>query len=304
VIDFDTETEAQAAERIRRAKARAALSAAPETAARLRAKGIPADGRTEADVLPEWRTPILTEVVDAADALFVALRDWAEIWAARLHLEAPTPGVWMRRDGTPLGFRAGTTEEQASLLVTTVAAWLLLHDEEIATAPGAAEFHEAVVAAVWSLRTKSAFRTAVVTWSDRACPACRSDEVRGEFFGEPMEAAEARGEDLLEEVKGVAVSCAFCGWTAEAHPSSIARWLAGDATKGNRNHPDRQSFDDEYWSIDQAARHFGYSAATIRRYIREGLPAYRNKHWVRPSEVADDVVRRLRKESDTQPRKR
>ena len=255
---IEHDTEAQTTERLRRARARAALSAAPETAARLRAKGIPTDGRTEADVLPEWRTPLLTEPVDAADTLFVALRDWAEIWAARLGIEAPTPGVWMRRDGTPLGFHAGTSPEQASLLVTSVAAWMLTHEEAIAAHPGAKEFHDAVARAVWSMRTKSGTRFQPVTqWSDRACPVCNSSEVRGEFFGEPMESAEARGEDLVSEVEGVTVRCAYCGWKPDARHGSLGRWLAGDGSKPNRNAPERQDFDLEFWTIAQAAKHFG-----------------------------------------------
>lgn len=28
----------------------------------------------------------------------------------------------------------------------------------------------------------------------------------------------------------------------------------------------------EWWSVDQAAQHMGFSRATVERYIREGLP--------------------------------
>jgi hypothetical protein len=38
----------------------------------------------------------------------------------------------------------------------------------------------------------------------------------------------------------------------------------------------RDIFDpaDIYWTIDQAAAHFGFRPATIRKYIREGLPVH------------------------------
>jgi len=299
------ETEQQIADKVRRAKALAALRAAPETAARLRASGIPSDGRTEADVLPEWRTPLVTGDVDAADALFIALRDWTEIWAARLHLEAPTPGAWMRRDGTPLGFRAGTSPEVASLLVTSVASWLLYHEAEIAAAATAKEYHDAVTRAVWSQhdRTPSARRSKIVSEaSDRSCPACGADEVRGEFFGESLEAAEARGEDLVDEVAGVTVRCAYCGWKPDARLSSVARWLSGDASKSNRNTPERQDFDLEYWTIDQAAKHFGFSTATIRKYVREGLPTHHARKLIRPADVVAEVLSRSSANHDTRLR--
>jgi hypothetical protein len=301
-----TETEAQAAERVRRARARAALRAASETAARLRAAGLPSDGRTEADVLPEWRTPLVTDAVDAADALFVTLRDWTEIWAGRLHLEAPAPGAWTRRDGTPLGFRAGTSQETASLIVTSVASWLLFHEDAIAAADGAAEYQVAVARAVWSQRDRTATTTSrrriVMEASDRSCPVCGLDEVRGEFFGEPMESAEARGEHLLEELDGVGVRCAYCGWKPDATLSSVARWLSGDASKHNRNAPERQDFDLEYWSINQAAKHFGFSPQTIRKYIRDGLPTYLGGRWVSPAEVVAEVLGRSSITRDTRLR--
>jgi hypothetical protein len=302
---IEQETEQQAAERVRRAKAIAALRAAPDTAARLRASGIPSDGRTEADVLPEWRTPLRTADVDAADALFVTLRDWTEIWSGRLNLETPTPGAWMRRDGTPLGFRAGTSPETASLLVTSVAAWLLVHEDEIAKAPGAGEYHDSIVRAVWSQHDRTPVvnrRRIIGDASDRSCPVCGFDEVRGEFFGEPLEAAEARGEDVVDEAAGVTVRCAYCGWKPDARVSSIARWLSGDASKSNRNAPDRQDFDLEYWTIQQAAKHFGFSPATIRKYIREGLPAHGVKKLLRPAEVVAEVLRRSTADHDTRLR--
>lgn len=32
--------------------------------------------------------------------------------------------------------------------------------------------------------------------------------------------------------------------------------------------------DDYFWTIDRAAKHLGFTRATIARYIREGLPIY------------------------------
>ncbi len=223
---YDGETEEQAAERIRRARARAALRAAPETAARLRAAGLPADGRTEAGDLPEWRTPLITDPVDSADRLFVQLRDWAEIWASRLDVDdAYLPPVWALGDGTPRGFRAGTGPVAASTIVHRVTSWLIDLEERISAAPGAEFYFDDVTKAVWPKRTAARMHPINVD-PPRPCPNCGAEEVRGVFFGEPMEAAEARGEELLSELEGVGVRCAACGWQPELRASQIARWLS------------------------------------------------------------------------------
>jgi predicted site-specific integrase-resolvase len=37
---------------------------------------------------------------------------------------------------------------------------------------------------------------------------------------------------------------------------------------------ERQNVTAAYWTLEMAAKHFGITPATVRRYIREGLPVY------------------------------
>lgn len=245
------ETEAQAAARIRLVRSRKALTAAPSLAYQLRWDAAPLDGRTERGVLPELRTPMMTALTDAADELYVVLQRWVAIWAA--DLQVPAPAGWSWRNPVTadlLGLRADATPETASILVSSAASWLLWHETEIAALPDVGEYHDDVASLVWSLRAaagmiRSHRKSEIAEISTRMCPnpLCASDEVRVEYFGEPMAFAIARGERLAPTpigdetedqaanyfaaaVAGVSVRCAVCGWAPELRPSKIARWLS------------------------------------------------------------------------------
>lgn len=59
--------------------------------------------------------------------------------------------------------------------------------------------------------------------------------------------------------------------------------------------PERQNTQAEFWTLDQSARHFGVTRATIERYIREGLPVYFQRRFLRPKEV---IAWRMAKQSN------
>lgn len=63
--------------------------------------------------------------------------------------------------------------------------------------------------------------------------------------------------------------------------------------------PDRQDLDAQYWTLAQAARHFGFTRATISKYVREGLPTYLGGGWVKPAEVVAEKIARSRRHRDT-----
>jgi len=46
-----------------------------------------------------------------------------------------------------------------------------------------------------------------------------------------------------------------------------------------------QNLNAPYWTIQQAAQHFGFTTATIRKYIRHGLPTYLDGTLLKPDEV-------------------
>lgn len=54
-----------------------------------------------------------------------------------------------------------------------------------------------------------------------------------------------------------------------------------------------------FWTLDQAASHFGYKRATILKYIREGLPTYFGGTTVKPSELIAEVQQRQQRERST-----
>lgn len=233
------ETEEQAAARLRRVRSRKALSTAPEVAYQLRWDGTPLDGRTERGWLPGQSTPLLTGITDAADELYVALHSWVTIWA--MAIEQPAPAGWLWRDaiaGVPLGFRAGTDPETASNLVRSASAWLLWHETEIDALAGAPDYQDAVTSLVWDLRAAAGLiqvrqLATVSETSTRPCPVCGELQVRAEYFSEPLTAAVARGEQLLDATEGISVRCAHCGWSPERTAAGklitslkIARWLS------------------------------------------------------------------------------
>lgn len=59
--------------------------------------------------------------------------------------------------------------------------------------------------------------------------------------------------------------------------------------------------DDTWWTIDEAAAHFGIRRESILRYIREGMPVYgkgRNK-LIRRADALTEFRRRRRNELAT-----
>ncbi|MBB5617216.1 hypothetical protein [Microcella frigidaquae] len=46
-----------------------------------------------------------------------------------------------------------------------------------------------------------------------------------------------------------------------------------------------QNLDAPFWTHRQAALHLGFTTATIRKYIRQGLPTYLDGTLVKPREV-------------------
>lgn len=62
---------------------------------------------------------------------------------------------------------------------------------------------------------------------------------------------------------------------------------------------ERQDTSLPFWTIDQAALHFGYKRATILKYIREGLPTYHEGLTVKPSELVLEVLQRRQRELKT-----
>lgn len=178
------------------------------------------------------------------------------------------------------GLPASTTPKGAAGLTWHLTMWLLTHHDRFATHDVAATYHDEITTLVWSLRSRSGLTDAPVRSSrGRLCPLdCSADDlgddltvagvtaaewaehrdnpswrrehfphhftVHGEFFGEPLTAAEHRGErvrawarsgdetaeqalhQFLTAVDGIQVRCSRCGWTADAKPTKLARWLS------------------------------------------------------------------------------
>lgn len=290
------ETPEQAEARIRAAKLHAALRVAPDVAMQLRAAAIPSDGRTEPGVVfPVERTPLVTGYADAANDLLVVLQSWVDAFAAGLGAEAPQAVTWWNlqtarasevragrsADGAdPLGFQAGTTPEQAHMAVTKLAAWLLWHSGELEGLPGWWDYAAEVPALVYRLRWAAGMvspRRPVVEWSTRPCVRCQRDEVRVEFFGEPLHAAEARGENLLDAANGIAIRCGFCGTVYDATPAQIGAWLSGLFTRQRGPVVERERREAlvfaEWWSVTDAAFMLGVSKGTVAKWVANGLPA-------------------------------
>ena len=222
----------------RRAKVRKALASAPELAYQLRWDSTPLDGRTERGDLPNDRTPMLTSIVDAADELYLGLHAWVLHWATILMKPSPEGWYWRRTDGLPLGLRASTSPEDASSLVSSASLWLLEYEGTIAGFTEGPAFQDSVSSLIWDLRTAAgltAQRKPSNLWekSTRPCPSCLTASVRAEFFGEPISAATARGERLVDAVEGIQARCIVCGWVATRRRdgrlitmAKLARWVA------------------------------------------------------------------------------
>lgn len=63
--------------------------------------------------------------------------------------------------------------------------------------------------------------------------------------------------------------------------------------------PVRQDTELPFWTLDQAALHFGSTRRTIRRYITDGLPTYFAGTMVKPGEVIDEMLDRQRRTKQT-----
>ena len=63
-----------------------------------------------------------------------------------------------------------------------------------------------------------------------------------------------------------------------------------------------QNLDLPFWTHQQAALHFGFTTATIRKYIRAGLPTYLDGTLVKPAEVIAHRLAARRRHADSQAR--
>lgn len=241
------ETEEQAFARIRDVRSRKALTGAPDLVEHLRSMVFPSDGRTERGVEhPVMSTPLISGIVDDADELYVLLLEWTATWSEILDRLPPTIfAVGWRNlqdahrstgytDNVVVGFKAGATPSGARGLVQLLTTWLLLHADEINAADNSAQYQDEITTAIWSLQSKyptrdrgrPTLRPVEHSHYARPCPVCGQEEVRGEWFSEPLEAAEARGENLLDGLEGITVRCAHCGWTEKPSAVRLARWLS------------------------------------------------------------------------------
>lgn len=267
------ETEEQAASRVRASRGRVALEEAPRAVEHLRGLLEPGDGRTERGVDIRYeRTPLLTQVADDADETYKLLVDWTLTWAALLNVPGPSSAIVAHRnfqdshasqgfaDAEVRGFKAGTTPSGGRMLTQLLTTWLLVHSDQIRTHELADQFHDEVAAQVWRVRAGHGLLparpvTVGLFGTDGEPRKCLYGhaEVRALFFGEPMAAAEARGEfdfelaeyrperpiadekrdptaragrQILDAVTGIRVECGYCGWSARPKVSDIAGWLS------------------------------------------------------------------------------
>jgi hypothetical protein len=233
-------TEEQEAAKLLRIKTRRALSSLPDLVGYVR-ECVDTTLRSErGGHVSQESTPLVTGWVDDADEAFAQVLNWVMFWSEELKVAAPSAGLvaWSNQVEVQ-GFRANTTPEGARALVALLTMWLNLREEAIDSSASCATYRSDVVSIVGNLygRHPMSPRPAPVV-SARQCAMCGDFEVRGEFFREPMAAAEIRGElavsflakderavRLLDVVDGVSVRCASCGWTEESTVRALHRWL-------------------------------------------------------------------------------
>lgn len=63
-----------------------------------------------------------------------------------------------------------------------------------------------------------------------------------------------------------------------------------------------QNLDARFWTHQQAALHFGFTTATIRKYIRQGLPTYLDGTLVKPAEVIAHRLAARQRHANSQAR--
>lgn len=286
-------------------KAKKALDAAPDLVAHLRARMLPADGRTEQGEFHRVeRTPLLTTVTDAADEVFIVMLEWVDQWSEALDEPAPiavhrawrTAGGIRRTDpDVAAGFRAGTSPERAAGLVRILALWLNRHELAIGMDPLASDYREEIAAIVAKHRRLSGLDVArpIRETAPFPCPICDQKAVRVEYFGGSMYAAEMRGDleadRIVAAASGITVRCAFCGHVEDTSLSKVVRWLVGAPVKNNR---ELQDIDAPFWTIEQTAKHLGLKRNTVTGYIRGGLPAYAAGTLLKPAEAIAEYLRR------------
>lgn len=228
--DVIAETEEQTIERLEAERvaaaqmtarlAKIALKQAPEIALHVRTMALAA--RTErGETLPEWSAPMRITAADDVDEMFARLIEWVLFWSTELEsVASATALAWTRRvrgsdDFEPVGFRAGTSPEGASLLVQAQTIWLLTRAERIQEHESGEAFMRDVNDFVWAVRAKypTAPRPPKQT-SSRPCPVC------GEF----AVGAEWKSSDVLD----VVVRCDSCGANLPTLPAQVAKWLEED----------------------------------------------------------------------------
>ena len=99
-----------------------ALRAAPELAMHVRSLIVPGNGQGErGEEDPRLRAPLRLTPADAADHLFANLLLWVDYWCEELGEGMPVRAsfVWSNFREVQ-GFRAGTSNEQASKLTRTL----------------------------------------------------------------------------------------------------------------------------------------------------------------------------------------
>ncbi len=326
---IDTElTEEQAEARLHVDRARKALSVASAAVSHLRSM-IDAGGRTERGVeVPEAKTPLMSAMTDQADETYAVLLEWVGYFAAEFGEPSPAgdaPIAWRmfqashRSEGyadAPIaGFKPGTTAHQARTLVSTLTGWLTGHLPRVEHHTALEAFEEEISDTIWSAHglARMSARTAREA-SPRPCPNCGAVAVVADYYRQPLAAADRRrefdgiwnateadrrnprsvaGQTIEKAVDGVGVRCQMCGWTETPTPALIVRWLEGaEPLKSTRQWQDP---DAEFWTITQAALHFGFTRQTIEKYIRGGLPVYLEGTAVRPHEAIDEWKTRMQK---------
>ena len=307
--DLVIETEDQAAARIRETKTRRALLVASEVAEEMAARVYPADGVTEAgEDVRVARIPMRGRILDDLNDLYGSMVEVVVELAEQADEGLPVAAaaaVWQTRQ--VLDTESGESHELVSVyglpwrvsptsvrdLVRSLSVWLTARlPRFLALEAGTADD---LVRKVWTLR----FRYGLVTPSARAvsprtCARCGVRDVRVEFFGGPLEAAEARGERLslvprrwetpeqaaqefYQAVDGITVRCGNCGERVDASVSQVAGWLHGLSAGKVGAGVERERRDAlilaESWSVTDAAFVLGVNKSTVSRWVRDGLRA-------------------------------